>query len=209
MSGPDEPRPIGYHDEMSSSGPESRVWTAAEYLIWERSSPEKHGFYRGEVFAMAGASRAHNLIALNLAAMLRNALLDRPCEAYPSDLRVRVAATGLYTYPDATALCSPPIFEDDAADTLTNPELIVEILSPTTEAYDRGEKFEQYRSIPSFREYLLVAQDKALVEHFVRQEDGTWNLRVLHAGDVLTLPGLACSFAVDEIYRKVFDSPEA
>ena len=194
-----------YTPPMSASAAESRVWTPAEYLAWERASSEKHGFYRGEVFATAGASRAHNLIVTNLVGLLRTALLDRPCESYPSDMRVRVPATGLYTYPDVTALCQPPVFEDELADTLTNPELIVEVLSTTTEAYDRGEKFEHYRSIPSFREYLLVAQDKPLVEHFVRQADGTWNLRVLHAGDTLALPGLACSFEVDEIYRKVFE----
>lgn len=196
---------MSYASFMSASAAEKRVWTSAEYLAWERAAPEKHGFYRGEVFAMAGASRAHNLIVGNVVALLRAALLDRPCESYPSDMRVRVSATGLYTYPDVSALCQPPVFDDDNADTLTNPDLIVEVLSTTTEAYDRGEKFEHYRSIPSFREYLLVAQDKPLVEHFVRQSDGTWNLRVLHAGDVLSLPGLACSFAVDEIYRKVFE----
>jgi Uma2 family endonuclease len=197
-----------YATLMSANAAESRVWTAAEYLAWERASPEKHGFYRGEVFAMAGASRAHHLIVANILRLLGTALLDRPCESYPSDMRVRVLATGLYTYPDVTALCQPPVFEDEGADTLTNPELIVEVLSTTTEAYDRGEKFEHYRSIPSFREYVLVAQDKPLVEHFVRQADGTWNLRVLHAGDTLASPGLSCAVEVNELYRKVFE-PEA
>lgn len=185
---------------------EKKIWTPEEYLAWERASPEKHAFYRGEVFAMAGASREHNLIVGNIVRLLGNALLDRPCESYPSDMRVRIQATELYTYPDATALCQRPAFEDREADTLTNPEVIFEVLSESTEAYDRGDKFDQYRSIPSFNEYVLVSQDKILVEHFVRQGDGTWNLRLLRNGDSLTLPSLRCALVVEEMYRKVFET---
>lgn len=190
---------------MSAVAAEKRIWTPEEYLAWERASPEKHAFYRGEVFAMAGASRAHNLLVGNVVRLLGNALLDRPCESYPSDMRVRIQATGLYTYPDATALCQRPIFDDSEADTLMNPEVIFEVLSDSTEAYDRGDKFDQYRSIPSFNEYVLVSQDKVLVEHFVRQVDGSWNLRLLRKGDSLVIPSLRCELVVEEMYRKVFE----
>lgn len=191
---------------MNALAAEKRIWTPGEYLAWERTSPEKHAFYRGEVFAMAGASRAHNLLVGNIVRLLGNALLDRPCESYPSDMRVKIQATGLYTYPDATALCQQPVFDDSAADTLTNPEVIFEVLSESTEAYDRGDKFDQYRSIPSFNEYVLVSQDKILVEHFVRQREGAWNLLLLRKGDSLVIPSLRCELAVEEIYRKVFEA---
>ncbi len=190
---------------MGAVAAEKRIWTPEEYLAWERASPEKHAFYRGEVFAMAGASREHNLLVGNIVRLLGTALLDRPCESYPSDMRVRIQATGLYTYPDATALGQHPIFDDGEADTLTNPEVIFEVLSESTEAYDRGDKFDQYRSIPSFNEYVLVSQDKVLVEHFVRQADGSWNLRLLRTGDRVVIPSLRCELAVEEMYRKVFE----
>jgi Uma2 family endonuclease len=191
---------------MSALAADKRTWTPEEYLARERASSEKHAFYRGEVFAMAGASREHNLIVGNIVRLLGNALLDRPCESYPSDMRVRIVATGLYTYPDATALCQRPVFDDSEADTLMNPEVIFEVLSESTEAYDRGDKFDQYRSIPSFNEYVLVSQDKILVEHFVRQADSSWNLRLLRKGDGLVIPSLGCVLAVEEMYRKVFEA---
>ncbi|WP_104987585.1 Uma2 family endonuclease [Sorangium cellulosum] len=193
---------------MSAQAVETKRWTPEEYLAWERAQPEKHEFYRGAVFAMAGGSREHNLLVGNIVRLLGNALLDRPCEAYPSDMRVKIPATGVYTYPDASALCQRPEFDDRHADTLTNPEVIFEVLSESTEAYDRGDKFEHYRSIPSFKEYILVAQHKILVEHFVRQADGSWNLRVLRAGDRVEIASLRCVLAVDEMYRKVFEVGE-
>lgn len=191
---------------MSAAAAEKRTWTPEEYLVSERASREKHSFYQGEVIAMARAGRAHGLLVGNVVRLLGNALLDRPCEAYPSDMRVRIHATGLYTYPDATALCQRPIFDDDQADTLMNPEVIFEVLSDSTEAYDRGDKFDQYRSIPSFNEYVLVSPDKVLVEHFVRQVDGSWNLRLLREGDSPVIPSLRCELVVEEMYRKVFES---
>ncbi|AUX26307.1 hypothetical protein SOCEGT47_068680 [Sorangium cellulosum] len=191
---------------MSAQAAEKKRWTPEEYLAWERAQPEKHEFSGGEVFAMAGGSREHSLIVGNIVRLLGNALLDRPCEAYPSDMRVKIPATGLYTYPDASALCQRPEFDDHHADTLINPEVVFEVLSESTEAYDRGDKFEQYRSIPSFKEYLLVSQHKIRVEHFVRQADGSWNMRVLRAGARVEIASLRCALAVDEIYRKVFDA---
>ena len=153
---------------------------------------------------MAGASEEHNLIVTNIVATLWIALRQRPCKVYPSDLRVKIPSTGLYTYPDASVLCDRPEFEDDAADTLLNPQVIFEVLSEFTEDYDRGTKFKHYRSITSFREYVLVSQTEILVEHSTRQDDGSWLLRDHHAGGRLVLASTGCEIAVDELYLKVF-----
>ena len=190
---------------MTPRTAEKKRWTAEEYLEMERAADEKHEFYQGEIFAMAGASYEHNLIVGNIAGELRNALRRRPCTVLPSDMKVRVAASGLYTYPDVTALCGPPQFADSKKDVLLNPGVIFEVLSTTTESYDRGAKFQQYRTIPSLAELAFVSQTKVLVEHFTRQEEGTWLLRERHAGDQLQLRSLDCEIAVDEIYLKVFE----
>lgn len=189
---------------MNAHAAEKRIWTPEEYLAWERKAPERHEFLHGEVFAMAGAKRRHNLLALNLAAELRDALRQRKCEVYPSDMRVKVSATGLYTYPDASVAC-PPRFEDADEDTLLNPVVLIEVLSTSTASYDRGEKFENYRTIPSFKEYVLVSTHKVLVEHFLRQADNSWLMRERRAGERLELASIGCAIAVDEIYLKAFD----
>ena len=189
---------------MNAEAARKTTWTPEEYLAWERSSDEKHEYFDGEVFAMAGASEEHNLIVTNIVATLWIALRQRPCKVYPSDLRVKIPSTGLYTYPDASVLCDRPEFEDDAADTLLNPQVIFEVLSEFTEDYDRGTKFKHYRSIPSFREYVLVSQTEILVEHSTRQDDGSWLLRDHHAGGRLVLASTGCEIAVDELYLKVF-----
>jgi len=178
--------------------------TPPEYLAAERSSLEKHEYLDGEVFAMPGASREHNLIVVNIVGELRNLLRERPCQVYPSDMRVKVPATGLYTYPDPSALCHRPVFEDAEADTLLNPEVLFEVLSDSTEDYDRGTKFKGYRSIPSLREVVLVSQSEVLVEHLVRQADGSWRRREHRAGGRLDLASIGCTVAVDELYLKVF-----
>lgn len=189
---------------MNAEAARKTTWTPEEYLAWERSSDEKHEYFDGEVFAMAGASEEHNLIVTNIVATLWIALRQRPCKVYPSDLRVKIPSTGLYTYPDASVLCDRPEFEDDAADTLLNPQVIFEVLSEFTEDYDRGTKFKHYRSITSFREYVLVSQTEILVEHSTRQDDGSWLLRDHHAGGRLVLASTGCEIAVDELYLKVF-----
>jgi len=189
---------------MHAEAARKTTWTPEEYLAWERSSDEKHEYFDGEVFAMARASEEHNLIVTNIVATLWIALRQRPCKVYPSDLRVKIPSTGLYTYPDASVLCDRPEFEDDAADTLLNPQLIFEVLSESTEDYDRGTKFRHYRSIPSFREYVLVSQTEILVEHSIRQEDGSWLLREHHAGGRIVLASIGCEIALDELYLKVF-----
>jgi Uma2 family endonuclease len=190
---------------MSAQPVEKKAWTAQEYLAWERQQPTRHELFQGEVFAMGGATREHNLLVVNITAELRNALRKRPCETYPSDMRVKVPATGLYTYPDASVVCDKPEFEDGSLDTLLNPLVLVEVLSDSSERYDRGKKFEQYRSIPSLTDYVLVSQDHVLVEHFRRGEGGTWVLSEVRAGGRVELSGPECALAVDEIYLKVFD----
>lgn len=154
---------------------------------------------------MGGATREHNLLVVNITAEVRNALRKKPCETYPSDMRVKVPATGLYTYPDASVVCGKPEFEDGGMDTLLNPLVLVEVLSDSSERYDRGKKFEQYRSIPSLTDYVLVSQDHVLVEHFRRGEGGTWVLSEVRAGGRVALSGPECGLEVDEIYFKVFD----
>jgi Uma2 family endonuclease len=178
-------------------------YTPEEYLAHERQAAEKSEYLAGQIVAMSGVSREHSLINGNLFSLLNLQLRDRPCEAHASDLRVKVSARGMYTYPDIVVVCGEPQFEDAQVDTLLNPTLIVEVLSPSTEAYDRGTKFGYYRDLPSLQEYLLVAQDKMLIEHFVRAGDG-WLLTA--TGDpaaVVQLPTIGCAVPVAEVYRKV------
>ena len=152
--------------------------TPQEYLARERRATEKSEYYRGEIFAMAGASFEHSLIKDNLARESGNQLKDKPCRVITSDLRIKVNATGLYTYPDAVIVCDEPKFEDAQVDTLLNPRVIVEVLSDSTEKYDRGGKFAHYRQIPSLQEYVLVAQDRALNRQSPRaRPDATLSVR--------------------------------
>ncbi|MEK6608712.1 MAG: Uma2 family endonuclease [Myxococcota bacterium] len=188
-----------------SSGPAARAKVRPEeYLAMERASAERHEYFQGDVFAMAGGSRAHSLIGANIVVALSNALRDRPCEVHGSDMRVKIEATGLYTYPDATVVCGQARLEDAVGDTLMNPLAIFEVLSDSTESYDRGRKFEQYRTVPSLAAVVLVSQKQPHVEHFARQTDGSWTLREARAGQNLHLPALGCEVAVDALYLKVF-----
>jgi len=152
-----------------SAVPQSR-YSPQEYLALERVATHKSEYYRGEIFAMAGASILHNLIVGNLIACLHNALSGSGCRVYPRDLRV-ATPDGLYTYPDVTVMCGEHTFDDHGRDTLTNPQILIEVLSESTEAYDRGKKFELYRSLPSLRNYILVEQTSALVYCYHRQND--------------------------------------
>jgi Uma2 family endonuclease len=181
--------------------------TPEEYLALERSSEIKHEYADGEIFAMSGGTRAHSLVAGNVLAEVRAALSERDCEVHGSDLRIKIPATGRYVYPDTSVVCGPPQFEDAEEDTLLNPKVIVEVLSKSTEPYDRGDKFENYQSLASLREYVLLSQKKVRVEHYSRQPDGTWVLRVLGAGETLDLPSIDCAIPVDRIYLKVFRKP--
>lgn len=178
--------------------------TPEEYLALERQAETKSEYLNGEIFAMSGGSFPHNLISGNLVGELRQVLKRSPCRVCPGDQRIHIPATGLYTYPDAVVVCGEPRFEDEELDTLLNPTLIVEVLSPSTEAYDRGKKFEHYRSIDSLAEYLLVSQSEPRVEQFLRQEDGIWLFKAFAGRDArMPLPSLGCEIALAEIYDKV------
>jgi len=183
---------------------EKRLLTPEEYLARERAATFRSEFYRGEMFAMSGASWEHTLINSNLVAELHGRLKSGPCRVASSDLRVKVRATGLYTYPDLVIVCGEPRFEDDVQDTLLNPQVIIEILSDSTAIYDRTKKFDHYSSIPSLREYILVAQHEAAIDRFVRQADETWSLsryRGLEA--VLEFASITASVPLTDIYRGV------
>lgn len=179
--------------------------TVKEYLALERNSPDtKHEYFGGEIFAMAGASADHNLIVGNIIGELRNRLKGKPCRCYPSDLRVKIPATGLYTYPDAVVVCGTPEFEDAELDTLLNPTVVFEVLSPATEAYDRGKKSQNYRSLESLREYVLVWQDQIRAEHYVRRGDGQWLLTETGRREaVLNLESIGCTLPLAEVYDRV------
>lgn len=188
---------------MSSVQTRSHL-SVEEYLEAERRAETKSEYLDGEVFAMTGGSRRHNLVMTNLIREVSQQLKNRPCEVYPSDLRVHIPATGLYTYPDLVVVCGDPRFEDQELDTLLNPTLIIEVLSPTTEAYDRGKKFEHYRTIESLAEYVLVSQDAPRIEQYVRQEGGSWLLTATPGLDSrMILASVGCELALAEVYDKV------
>ena len=176
-----------------------------EYLARERTAGCKSEFFEGEVFAMSGGSLAHSLIATNLAAEFRRALRDRSCTPFNSDLRLKVEATGLFTYPDLSVICGPAKFVDDEHDTVTNPTVLAEVLSDSTESYDRGAKFRNYVQIPTLREYLLVSQREPRIELFARQEEGgPWVWREAVGLDAtLELPCLQVRIALAEVFAKV------
>ncbi len=175
-----------------------------DYLKFERASDIKHEYLNGVIVAMSGAKRNHNKIAANLGGLLWQALKDRECEFYPSEMRVFIPDTGLYTYPDLVVVCDEPKFQDDVHDTLLNPLILIEILSDSTESYDRGKKFQFYRSIQSLREYVLVSQDQSHVEKYVKHGDGFWLLSEASGMDgAITLDSIECDIALVDVYDKV------
>jgi Uma2 family endonuclease len=188
---------------MSLPEPIPRL-TEAEYLEIERAAEFKSEFFDGEMFAMAGGTPMHSLIATNLAAEFRNKLKGRPCLPFNADLRVKVEATGLFTYPDLSVVCGPLRFAEPARDTIVNPTVLVEVLSDSTEAYDRGKKFEHYRQIPTLREYLLVSQKEPRLEAFGRLEKGPWELREAAGLEAsLALPSLEIVISLSEVFANV------
>jgi Uma2 family endonuclease len=185
-----------------STLPQPRL-TPAEYLARERKTEHKSEYLKGEIYAMTGASRSHNRIALNVAGELRTQLRERPCEAFIADMRIKVNPTGLYTYPDVAVVCGEPEFEDRELDTLLNPTVIVEVLSESTEAYDRGEKFAHYRRLESVAEYVLIAQDRIRIERFVRDGEQWILTEVSDPAGVLMLEAIACRLELRDIYERV------
>jgi Uma2 family endonuclease len=176
--------------------------TAAEYLDWERQQVERHEFYDGEVFSQSGETRNHSQIGANSIRALGNLLANHDCVVHSSDMRVHIEATGSYVYPDVSVVC-PPI-EGDGDDVISNPVLVVEVLSPSTEDFDRGTKFGYYRQIPSLRDYLVISQDQPRIEHHFLNEGELWSLRdVTGVDEVLHLASLNDDLPLAEVYSKV------
>lgn len=178
--------------------------TPEEYLRRERAAEFRSEYFRGEMFAMAGASANHNLIVGNCVQTLGLQLKKKPCRVFPSDLRLRIEATGLYTYPDLSVVCGDLHLDGNGGDVLLNPVVLAEVLSDSTEAYDRGKKFEHYRTIPSLQHYLLIAQDRYSIDCFSKKSDGSWSLTSCQTLDQsLELDAIDCRLAASEVYDKV------
>jgi len=185
--------------------PSEKSYSPDEYLAIERAAESKNEFHDGRIYAMTGASREHSLITANIARELTIQFKNRPCEAYINDMRVGAAGSRNYFYPDVAVICGKPDFEDAQVDTLLNPTVLIEVLSPSTEAYDRGDKFAQYRKIPSLQEYLLLSPNRPRMERYARQGE----LWVLHEAEGLeaymVLEAIGCTLTLREVYDKVLD----
>ena len=178
--------------------------TPEQYLEIERKAEFKSEYYQGEMFAMSGAREPHVLIASNTLANLHQQLRHRPCRCYSSDMRVCVSPTGLYTYPDVVVVGGKPEFLDGEFDTLLNPTLIIEVLSKSTESYDRIGKFELYRSLGSLAEYVMISSLRIRVERYARQSDGTWNFsEKTGLEDSIDLESVDCHLLLADLYEKV------
>ena len=196
-------RGLGYSVRMALPQ-ETPFITPEEYLRLEREAPYKSEYYAGEIFAMAGGSPAHSVITASVIREVGNALKGHRCAPYDSNLRIFFPSTGLYSYPDVSVVCGPLELADEYGDMITNPTLIVEVLSDSTEAYDRGKKFAHYRTLPSFAEYVLVSQKEPLVEVFFRMGDGTWQLTLARGRDaVVRLQSLGVELWLAEVYDRI------
>ncbi len=187
---------------MSSVAVQTRL-TPEQYLILERKAATKSEYLSGKRIAMPGASRSHNLITMNTANQFYNQLINQECEVYASDMRVRTHQPASYIYPDVVVVCDEPRFEDDEFDTLLNPTVVVEVLSPSTAAYDRNEKFERYKQLTSLQEYLLISQDRVCVEHYLRQGLQWIETEFCLLEQVLPLVSIHCELPLHAIYRRV------
>lgn len=186
-------------------------FSVADYLRIERAATFRSEFFRGEMFAMAGGTPKHSRVKTNVLSQLNLRLKGKPCVPYDSDLRIR-CRTGLYTYPDASVICGQLEFDDDQKDTVLNPTLIVEVLSKSTEAYDRGKKFDHYMTIPALREYVLVSQEDPMMQRFLRNDDETWTLTSVSGMDrSLKLLSIDVELPLAEVFDRVdftADDPE-
>ncbi len=185
--------------------PESpQKMTEAEYLAFEHKSDVKYEYVDGEIFAMSGASEIHNLIAAGITAALLPRLRGKGCVTYPSDMKVRNPVTRTYMYPDVTVVCGDRQFDDEDRHVLLNPTVIFEVLSPSTESYDRGAKFRNYRRIPSLQVYVLVTQDQPVIECFTRQNENEWLLSVAEGSvSMMELPFIGVALPLAEVYQQV------
>lgn len=182
---------------------QKKHYSEKEYLELEKDSPTKHEFYRGELFAMAGASLVHNSLVANLIFLLMNHLKNKPCRVYPSDLRVKVELAGLYTYPDVSIFCNEPTLAFGSTDTVTNPTVILEVLSDSTEKYDRGQKFHFYRQLESLQEYVLVSSSQKRVEVFQRLADENWLFFDSSEKESITIKSIECDLSLKDVYYNV------
>ncbi|MBP7284152.1 MAG: Uma2 family endonuclease [Leptospiraceae bacterium] len=181
-----------------------KLFTEEEYLNLEREAPYKSEYYKGEIFAMAGARRKHNLLVTNLCREISIILKDKPCEVYPSDMRVKNKVDRFYTYPDVSIVCGQPEFLDDNEDTLTNPIVLIEVLSTSTEKYDRGAKFALYRNIPSVQEYILVSSEEKKIESFFRKgEEWIFRESKSESTNNFHLQSMEVELSLEAIYEKV------
>jgi Uma2 family endonuclease len=181
----------------------TKRYTPEEYLALERKADYKSEYCNGFIIGMSGASRDHNRVAGNFYRKISDQLEDGPCEAFSNDMRVRVTPTGLYTYPNVVVVCGEAQFLDDEVDTLLNPTLIAEVLSPSTEDYDRGGKFSHYRTLPSLKEYVLIAQDEAMVERRVKKGKRWVSTTYRGLQATLVLESIGCTVPFRQIYKRV------
>ena len=183
--------------------------TEAEYLAFERASPEEHEFADGEIFAVSGGTGDHGAIATNISREIGNALFGRRCRVLNSDMRINLSATKRYVYPDGSVVCARPEYTDETRDTLVTPQIVIEVLSDSSEAYDRGDKFAQYRTVPSLQQYVIASQNKPRIEVFTRQEhDGGWLLRTYGPGESVMLSSVDCTIEVDRVYSEVLEAEQ-
>lgn len=193
-------------------------FTIDQYLAIERAAQERCLFFDGEIYSMAGESDAHGIISVNVVVSLGSQLRDTPCSARTKDTKVRSspiptsgkATAGMFSYPDILVVCGEPEFHDAYRDIILNPKVILEILSESTEAFDRGDKFDRYQSWnPSLTDYLLISQDKPQIEHFTRQPDGTWSYRRYQGLEAnVSIPSIHCVLKLDDVYDRIrFPSP--
>ncbi len=186
---------------MGDAAEKIHFTTYAEYLLAEEKSEVKHEWLNGEIYDMAGGTPEHAALASSVSRVLGNALEPRPCRVFSSDLRIRIKATGLATYPDISVVCDKLEIDTEDPNAALNPVLLVEVLSDSSEAYDRGQKFAHYRRIPSLREYMIVSQHSPRIEVYRRGSDGLWVLHEAGPGESIHLASVGCSIPVDQIYR--------
>lgn len=178
--------------------------TENEYLEQEKNSETKHEYFQGETFAMAGASETHNLIVTNVIIELGTQLKKTPCRVYPGDMRLKIEATGLYTYPDVMIICEKTKFDDDLSDTVSNPEVIIEVLSDSTEGYGQGKKFASYRKLNSLKEYIMISQNERKIERYFKNNSGFWLLTESDEDSPqIILEAISCELNHSEVYNKI------
>ncbi len=184
--------------------PPLKYCTEEEYLAFERAAQEKHEYYKGEIFAMSGASFKHNVLQINIVTLLSNHLKGKNCRPFGSDLRIHIPSNSFYTYPDVIIVCDEPEFADKEFDTLLNPSVIIEILSPSTANYDRGAKFDLYREIESLQEYILIDSNSMHFVHYIKNPDATWTLsETRKPGDDFFITSVDFKVQLAEVYAGI------